>query len=217
MSLKEPRLGKAVDDHGILHSSGIHEDALAELRAYPRPRCASKRPRQGQQVGRRDADEVDAESYTDNCCSNCSPRPQWVDCKYLQMIARLLCCAQPIAAVSSSLSSTLLSNVTDSRHASAIYAPPEEAKPDRMSLMGVHSVAAIARYGLTDLGRDEMTPVSVTLLGRSAPIDLYPSSSASAALSTSGRLPTSAGTLGAGIDTAAALQLSACRPCLLKG
>ena len=83
--------------------------------------------------------------------------------------------------------------------------------------MGVHSAAAIAKFELTDLGRDEMTPVSVTLLGRSAPIDLYPSSSANVALSTSGRLPTSAGTLGAGIDTAAALHLSACRLCLLKG
>ena len=83
--------------------------------------------------------------------------------------------------------------------------------------MEVRRLAAIARDRLTDLGRDEMTSVSETLLGRSAPIDLYPSSSASAALSTSGSLPTSAGMLGAGMDTAAALHVSVCRPCLLKG
>ena len=195
----------------------IHGNALAERRAYPRPCCASKCPRQGQQVGRRDADEVDAESYTDDCCGNCSPRPQWVDCKHLQMTAQLLLCPGHCSSIPDSHSSTSLSNFTNSSRVSAIAVPPEEAKPDIISFMGVRSVPGIARYGLTDLGRDEMTSVSVTLLGRSAPIDLYPSSSASVALSTSGRLPTSAGTLGAGMDTAAALHLSACRPCLLKG
>ena len=69
---------------------------------------------------------------------------------------------------------------------------------------------------LTDLGIDEMTSVRDTLLGRSAPIDLWPSSCARALLSACGRLPTSAGTLGAGAATAAALHDSACLLCRLK-
>ena len=100
-----PQLGKAIEDHGFQPSVN-HYNALAELRVHPGPCSTSERPRQWQQERRRDANEVDAESYTDDCCSDCSPRPQWVDCEHLQMTAVLLHCAQTIAAASRTYSST---------------------------------------------------------------------------------------------------------------